>query len=79
MVMDFLNGGELFFHLRRSVTFSEDRIRFYAAEITLALESLHKEGIIYRDLKPENILLDHQGHIRLTDFGLSKEGIFRSG
>lgn len=77
MVMDFLNGGELFFHLRKSEKFSEDRIRFYAAEIILALENLHQQGIIYRDLKPENILLDQEGHIRLTDFGLSKEGIFR--
>ena len=75
--MDFLNGGELFFHLRKSNRFDEDRIRFYASEIVLALEYLHKHGIIYRDLKPENILLDSEGHIRLTDFGLSKQGIFR--
>jgi serine/threonine protein kinase len=72
MVMDFLNGGELFFHLRKSEKFTEDRIRFYAVEIILALEHLHKQGIIYRDLKPENILLDSEGHIILTDFGLSK-------
>lgn len=72
MVMDFMNGGELFFHLRKDDKFNEDRIRFYAAEIILALEYLHKHGIIYRDLKPENILLDSEGHIRLTDFGLSK-------
>lgn len=77
MVMDFLNGGELFFHLRREQRFNEDRIRFYAAEIILGLESLHKNGIIYRDLKPENILMDDEGHIRLTDFGLSKQGIFK--
>ena len=77
MVMDFLNGGELFFHLRRQMTFPEYRIKFYAAEIILALETLHKEGIIYRDLKPENIILDCNGHLKLTDFGLSKQGIFR--
>lgn len=77
MVMDFLNGGELFFHLRKEQRFNEDRIRFYAAEIILGLEALHKAGIIYRDLKPENILLDNEGHIRLTDFGLSKQGIFK--
>jgi serum/glucocorticoid-regulated kinase 2 len=72
MVMDFMNGGELFFHLRREGTFTEQRIKFYAAEIVLALETLHSHGIIYRDLKPENILLDSEGHLRLTDFGLSK-------
>jgi serum/glucocorticoid-regulated kinase 2 len=72
MVMDFCNGGELFYHLRRAQKFPEERIRFYAAELVLVLEALHREGIIYRDLKPENILLDSEGHIRLTDFGLSK-------
>lgn len=71
-VMDFLNGGELFYHLRREQRFSEERTRFYAAEIILALETLHENGIIYRDLKPENVLLDCEGHIKLTDFGLSK-------
>lgn len=77
MVMDFLNGGELFYHLRREQRFTEDRIKFYAAEIILGLEELHRAGIIYRDLKPENILLDDEGHVRLTDFGLSKQGIFK--
>ena len=71
-VMDFLNGGELFYHLRREILFSEKRTKFYAAEIVLALECLHKNGVIYRDLKPENVLLDSDGHIKLTDFGLSK-------
>ena len=73
MVMDFINGGELFFHLRRCTRFTEDRTQFYAAEILSALEYLHKQGIIYRDLKPENVLLDSEGHIKLTDFGLSKK------
>ncbi|CDW73224.1 protein kinase 2 [Stylonychia lemnae] len=77
MVMDFMNGGELFYHLNKERTFNEDRIRYHVAEIVLAVESLHKAGIIYRDLKPENILLDSEGHVRLTDFGLSKQGIFR--
>jgi serine/threonine protein kinase len=73
--IDFLNGGELFFHLRKENRFSEERSRFYAAEIVLALECLHENGILYRDLKPENVILDSEGHIKLTDFGLSKLGI----
>lgn len=77
LIMDFLNGGELFTHLRQEERFSEEKIKFYAAEIILALEALHQNGIVYRDLKPENILIDHEGHIRLTDFGLSKSGIFK--
>jgi serine/threonine protein kinase len=71
-VMDFLNGGEMFYHLRKEGCFSEERTRFYAAEIILALEVLHKNGVIYRDLKPENVLLDSDGHLKLTDFGLCK-------
>lgn len=71
-MIDFLNGGELFFHLRKDTRFNEMRTRFYAAEIILALECLHKNGIIYRDLKPENVILDQYGHLKLTDFGLSK-------
>jgi serum/glucocorticoid-regulated kinase 2 len=55
--------------------FPEHMARFYAAEMTLALGCLHERGIIYRDLKPENILLDHEGHIKLADFGLAKEGV----
>ena len=75
MVMEFLPGGELFYHLRRARRFTEDRAVFYAAEIIMALESLHKNGIIYRDLKPENVLLDSEGHVKITDFGLSKSGV----
>ena len=71
-VTDFLNGGELFFHLCNEIRFSEDRARFYAAELVLALSHLHDNGIIYRDLKPENVLLDSEGHLKITDFGLSK-------
>ena len=56
--MDFINGGELYYHLKKDKKFNEERIRFYACEIILALEALHREGIIYRDMKPENILLD---------------------
>lgn len=72
-VMDYLPGGELFFHLRKDRRFKVDRARFYAAEIALGLGFLHENNIIYRDLKPENILLDSEGHVRLTDFGLAKE------
>ena len=75
MVLDYVNGGELFFHLQNSVRFSEVRARLYGAEILLALGHLHKLGVIYRDLKPENILLDKDGHVRLTDFGLAKQNI----
>jgi len=74
-VLDYVNGGELFFHLQKEKRFSEERVRFYAAEILLALEHLHVNGIIYRDLKPENILITSDGHICLTDFGLCKTGI----
>ncbi|XP_076462189.1 serine/threonine-protein kinase Sgk2-like isoform X2 [Babylonia areolata] len=74
-VLDYVNGGELFFHLQRERFFPEYRAKFYAAEIASALGYLHSEDIIYRDLKPENILLDSKGHIVLTDFGLCKEGI----
>lgn len=70
---DFKNGGELFSHLARRGSFDEDEARFYAAELLLALEHLHSLGIIYRDLKLENILLGSDGHVALTDFGLSKE------
>jgi len=78
-IMDFLNGGELFYHLRRDRHFSESRTRFYAAELIVAIETLHKEGIIYRDLKPENIILDCDGHLKITDFGLSKQGVHKEG
>lgn len=79
MVLDYMAGGELFFWLKKDRRFSENRARLYTAEITLALEALHSANIIYRDLKPENILLDAEGHIRLTDFGLSKDGITGAG
>ncbi|KAG9391041.1 Protein kinase domain [Carpediemonas membranifera] len=72
LVMDFARGGELFYHLKQSGRFSEDRVRFYTAQIALALEYLHTHSVVYRDLKPENILLDEHGNIQLTDFGLSK-------
>lgn len=72
LVLSFINGGELFWHLQREGKFSMDRSRFYIAELLTALESLHELNVIYRDVKPENILLDYQGHIALCDFGLCK-------
>ncbi|KAG4066135.1 hypothetical protein HA402_010337 [Bradysia odoriphaga] len=75
LVMHYVNGGELFFHLSRDRIFSEDRTRFYGAEIVSALGYLHSQGIIYRDLKLENLLLDKDGHIKIADFGLCKEDI----
>uniref|UniRef100_A0A8C6PAC0 non-specific serine/threonine protein kinase n=1 Tax=Nothobranchius furzeri TaxID=105023 RepID=A0A8C6PAC0_NOTFU len=74
-VMEYVNGGELFFHLSRERVFSEDRTRFYGAEIVSALDYLHSAKIVYRDLKLENLMLDKDGHIKITDFGLCKEGI----
>ncbi|KAF1785311.1 Protein kinase-like domain [Phytophthora cactorum] len=67
--------GDLFFHLSRCGCFPEAMAKFYAAEIVLALIHLHEQGIVYRDLKPENIMLDVDGHVKLADFGLAKEGI----
>ncbi|ORX44920.1 Pkinase-domain-containing protein [Hesseltinella vesiculosa] len=73
MVEEYVLGGELFRHLRRSGRYSNASARFYAAEIVLALDYMHSLDIIYRDLKPENILLDRDGHIKLTDFGFAKK------
>lgn len=70
-----MKKGELFFHLRRAFKFPEQRAKFYSAEIILAIEDLHSKQIIYRDLKPENILVGADGHVKIVDFGLSKQGI----
>jgi len=75
LVMDYCNGGELFYHLKTTGRFPEARARLYAAEITSALEHLHARNIVYRDLKPENVLLDSEGHVRVTDFGLAKDNM----
>ncbi|KAJ6217626.1 hypothetical protein RDWZM_008783 [Blomia tropicalis] len=74
-VMEYVNGGELFFHLSREHIFNEERTRFYACQIIMALDYLHSRGIIYRDLKLENLLLDNEGNIKIADFGLCKEDI----
>ncbi|KAF5178771.1 Serine/threonine-protein kinase AtPK2/AtPK19 [Thalictrum thalictroides] len=73
LILDFINGGHLFYHLYRQGIFSEDQARVYTAEIVSAVSHLHKNGIVHRDLKPENILMDTEGHVMLTDFGLAKE------
>ncbi|GLD98140.1 hypothetical protein PINS_up006837 [Pythium insidiosum] len=75
LVMDYLSGGALAAHLRRRRKFPEDWARFYAAEVAAAMAHLHSLNIIYRDAKLENVLLDHEGHVRITDFGLSKVGV----
>ena len=73
LILEYAEGGELFTHLAMERMFTEDVAAFYMAEMVLALEHLHQTvGIIYRDLKPENCLLDKEGHLLLTDFGLSK-------
>ena len=71
-VMPFIRGGELFQHLRTAKFFPEDKVRFYAASIGLALEYLHEKGIVYRDIKPENILIGEDGYLKLIDFGMAK-------
>lgn len=75
MVTDYCRGGELFFHLKKFRCFPETMVRFFVAELVLALAHLHSLDIVYRDLKPENVLLDGDGHIHVTDFGLSKDDV----
>ncbi|KAK6939443.1 Protein kinase domain [Dillenia turbinata] len=78
LVMEYLNGGDLYSLLRKVGCLEEDVARIYVAELVLALEYLHSIGIVHRDLKPDNILIAHDGHIKLTDFGLSKIGLINS-
>lgn len=80
LILEFVSGGELLTYitfnaqskLKKNRAFTESNIRFYAAELIVALKLLHRHGIVYRDIKPENILVDSRGHIKLADFGLSK-------
>jgi serine/threonine protein kinase len=72
-VLEFVSGGDLRQHLESDVEFSRFQIQLYLAEIVIALRTLHKLDIIYRDLKPDNILIDCNGHIKLADFGLSRQ------
>ncbi len=72
LVTEFMQGGDMFFHLHDKGLFKKERTKFYIIEIILGIEYLHSKNMIYRDLKPENILMDKEGHIKVTDFGLSK-------
>ncbi|KAJ3094517.1 camp-dependent protein kinase catalytic subunit [Phlyctochytrium planicorne] len=72
LVLEYVQGGELFSYLRKSGRFPNHIAKFYAAEVVMAFEYLHSKDIIYRDLKPENLLIDAKGHIKITDFGFAK-------
>ncbi|CAN0902232.1 Probable serine/threonine protein kinase IREH1 [Linum grandiflorum] len=78
LVMEYLNGGDLYSLLRNMGCLDEDVARVYIAEVVLALEYLHSLRVVHRDLKPDNLLIAHDGHIKLTDFGLSKVGLINS-
>jgi len=75
LVLDYLSGGEIFFHLSKEVKFSVEKTRFYIAELVLGIGYLHSKDVVYRDLKPENVVLDSEGHVRITDFGLAKPDV----
>lgn len=72
MVLEFINGGEMFSHLRKSGRFNENHSRFYASQVVLGFEYLHHLELVYRDLKPENILITEKGYLKITDFGFAK-------
>ena len=74
IVSEFLQGGDMFYHMHHStINFTESTVKFYIIELILAIEFLHENNVIYRDLKPENILMNFEGHIKISDFGLSKK------
>nr|CAD7610195.1 unnamed protein product [Timema genevievae] len=75
--MEYMVGGDLKSLLGMYGYFDENMAVFYTAEVTLALQYLHNHGIVHRDLKPDNMLLSHQGHVKLTDFGLSRISVHR--
>jgi len=79
IVMELLSGGELHQRLKKAGRFTPPQVKFYASEVCLALEYLHKKNIIYRDLKPENLVVNADGHVVLTDFGLAKHVAISEG
>ena len=78
-ILDYCPGGEIYRLLRRRHRFCERETQFYAAQLVLAIEAMHKKNILYRDLKPENVLIDSDGYLKITDFGLSKQDIEKTG
>lgn len=77
--LDFIQGGDLFYHISVNKMFKEDIVRFWAACLVSVLEYLHKQGIIYRDLKPENIMVGGDGFLHLTDLGMCVYAVERGG
>ena len=76
LLLDYCPGGDLAEQLQLQTRFSEEKAKFYLCEVILALGELHKKDIIFRDLKPDNVVIDKEGHAMLTDFGLSREGVY---
>ena len=72
MVLEYVQGGELFSYLRREGSFNDADSKFYAGQITLAFQYLHSLKIVYRDLKPDNLLITTKGNLKITDFGFAK-------